>query len=138
MTREEAVNKMMKESFLGYESPIQTILSDMRVEYEENMVRAVQNVGFCVNKEELIKALHYDRGQYEKGYADAKKLFERPHGEWENCGGIFCARCSVCKEVAYETAGNFCPNCGADMRNKKDDLAEIIEAVQSVKGSEET
>ena len=43
---------------------------------------------------------------------------ERPHGEWENCGGIFCARCSVCKEVAYETAGNFCPNCGADMRGE--------------------
>lgn len=41
---------------------------------------------------------------------------ERPHGEWENCGGVFCARCSVCKEVAYETAGNFYPNCGADMR----------------------
>lgn len=46
---------------------------------------------------------------------------QRPHGEWEYCGGILCARCSVCKEVAYETAGNFCPNCGASMVKKEGD-----------------
>lgn len=45
---------------------------------------------------------------------------QRPHGEWENCGGVFCARCSVCKKVAYETVGNFCPYCGADMREEGD------------------
>lgn len=117
MTKEEAVNKMMKESFLGYESPIQTILSDMRVEYEENMVRAVQSLGFCVNKEELIKALHYDRGQYEKGYADAKKAFERPHGEWEFDDLDCDYRCTVCKNF-NDFITDFCPNCGADMRKE--------------------
>lgn len=29
-------------------------------------------VGVNVNKEELVKALQYDRGQYTKGYADCK------------------------------------------------------------------
>ena len=54
-----------------YESPITQIVSDMQMEYENGVVRAVQNVGFHVNKEELTKALAYDRGQYDKGYADA-------------------------------------------------------------------
>ena len=56
--------------------------------------------------------------------------FERPHGTWENCGGIFCARCSVCKEIAYETAGDFCPNCGADMR-VKDELNRVSKELNS-------
>ena len=53
-----------------YESPITQIVSDMQMEYENGVVRAVQNVGFHVNKEELAKALAYDRGQYDKGYED--------------------------------------------------------------------
>lgn len=30
-------------------------------------------VGVKIDREELIKALRYDRGQYEKGYADGKR-----------------------------------------------------------------
>lgn len=53
-----------------YESPITQILGEMRTEYENGCLRAVQSCGFDVNKEELAKALAYDRGQYEKGYED--------------------------------------------------------------------
>lgn len=38
-----------------------------------NDVNAVQRVGVNVDKDELIKALQYDRGQYDKGYADGYK-----------------------------------------------------------------
>ena len=34
---------------------------------------AVTKVGVNVNKEELIRALKYDRGQYEEGYIDGKR-----------------------------------------------------------------
>lgn len=37
------------------------------------IIKAVQNVGVDVSKDELIKALQYDRGQYQKGYEDGKE-----------------------------------------------------------------
>lgn len=53
-----------------YESPITQIIGEMQTKYENGVLKAVQGVGFHVNKEELTKALVYDRGQYEKGYKD--------------------------------------------------------------------
>ena len=59
-----------------YESPISKMLEKIQtriIEHEENqIVQAVQNCGISVDKEELMKALMYDRQQYDKGYADAK------------------------------------------------------------------
>ena len=53
-----------------YESPINQILGEVQNEYENNCLKVVQSYGFDVNKEELAKALMYDRNQYEKGYRD--------------------------------------------------------------------
>lgn len=123
MTREEAVNKL-NGGILGYESPIQTILSDMRLEYEENVVRVVQDVGFDVNKEELAKALSYDRGQYEKGYADAKAEYSRQHGEWiyktfdDETGISNSYFCSCCNYPLTGIYNSYCAVCGSDMRSK--------------------
>lgn len=54
-----------------YEPPINKIYSDIREqllkEDERMTLEAVRNVGIVVDKEELIKALKYDRNQYEKG-----------------------------------------------------------------------
>lgn len=47
-------------------------------------MKAVQSVGFDINKEELTKALKYDRNQYEKGYADAIQDFINM--SWEYLG----------------------------------------------------
>lgn len=59
-----------------YESPITIVYGDIQTEFkretESLIVRCVQNVGVDVNKDELVKALSYDRDQYDKGYADAK------------------------------------------------------------------
>lgn len=59
-----------------YENPISEMLGEIQtkiIEHEENQIlQAVQNCGITVDKEELTRALMYDRQQYEKGYADAK------------------------------------------------------------------
>ena len=58
-----------------WESPLNKIYREIHDQIvkqdEENMMLAVnQAVGYKVDKEELIKALQYDREQYEKGYKD--------------------------------------------------------------------
>lgn len=54
----------------GYESPITMIASQIETKVEGDVLQAVQRVGIDVNKEELLKALQYDREQYNKGYHD--------------------------------------------------------------------
>lgn len=62
---------------------------------------------------------------------------QRPHGKWiivDDCEH-FIAKCSVCGRIEDSRLVkhySFC-RCGADMRDKKDDLATIIEAAQSMK-----
>lgn len=67
-----------------YESPIELMYTPPEItselirdsvtnEVEAAIYKAVQDVHIDVDKKELIKALKYDRGQYEKGYGDAKK-----------------------------------------------------------------
>ena len=51
-----------------YESPINIIISELCTKLESDCVKSVQSYGFDVDKEELAKALNYDRKQYEKGY----------------------------------------------------------------------
>lgn len=53
-----------------YESPIELIEKDLRTQVENDVYKAVLDVGVVVDKDELVRALQYDRGQYEKGYAD--------------------------------------------------------------------
>lgn len=53
-----------------YESPIGIIYGEMQTQIENDVLKAVQRVGVNVNKEELLKALQYDREQYSKGYED--------------------------------------------------------------------
>ena len=55
---------------MSYQSPIDVIMGQMHISYENEICKAVQNVGINVDKNELLKALQYDRGQYQKGYAD--------------------------------------------------------------------
>lgn len=57
-----------------YESPINAIVneicSDLQKKEDEHIMKCVRNVGIDVNKKELVKALAYDRHQYDKGYND--------------------------------------------------------------------
>lgn len=60
-----------------YKSPIEFIDSvadsfevSMEKAKDEHVYQAVLKAGVAVDKEELLKALKYDRDQYEKGYRD--------------------------------------------------------------------
>jgi hypothetical protein len=65
-----------------YESPItitERIVNKAREQMENditnNILTATAEYGVFVNKDELIKALQYDRNQYNKGYADGYSEF---------------------------------------------------------------
>ena len=57
-----------------YKSPIEIklddIVSDAVEKVDEYIVKYVQQIGVNVDKDELIKVLKFDRGQYEKGWND--------------------------------------------------------------------
>lgn len=56
-----------------YESPIKIITGQIKTNYEDEIFRAIQTVGINVDREELLKALEYDRGQYEEGFKEGEK-----------------------------------------------------------------
>lgn len=66
------------------------------------------------------EALEQCEMAYEHGWTDAeseyRKILERKHGEWIIQDGKVV--CSECFEPNFET--NYCPNCGADMRDSND------------------
>ncbi len=57
---------------MSYGSPIEINYGEMQTEYENGILRAVWKYDIHCDKEELLKALAYDRDQYRKGYEDAK------------------------------------------------------------------
>lgn len=121
----------------GYNSPISlTFDSEARKMLERNNKEAEEfimskiNMVVDVNKEELVKALQYDRNQYEKGYSDAKRQYDRGHGHWilERSYGDgksdYC--CSVCNydDTMYDNLLSFykyCPYCGAKMDEEEEE-----------------
>ena len=100
-----------------YESPIAIITTEYQSSIDDEVLRVTQKIGVDVNKDELIKALKYDRGQYEKGYADGKAA--RKKGKWVR--DEFGSKCPCCELYAYRDEwgdpweSNFCPNCGAEL-----------------------
>ena len=106
---------------MSYKSPIEIqcddFMNNIVTQVQENnemKIMAAVNQVVSVDKEELIKALNYDRQQYEKGYADAKAEYQRPQGKWQKVGKYAC-ECSICGESVCGDFMNFCPNCGAKM-----------------------
>ena len=77
-----------------YESPITLVEDEISMCSEDNIYRAVQECRIDVDKDELIKALKYDRRQYEKGYADALNqiktdLIERLRTRQRKCLNLY-------------------------------------------------
>jgi rubrerythrin len=74
----------------------------------------------------------YTRG-YERGILDAQKIVcgqdpvdavEVAHGRWDRVKFFANAtlhHCSICGHAEIKTY-NYCPNCGADMRERKEDV----------------
>ena len=99
----------------GYQSPIELILGDLQTKIENDATKVVQSYGFNVDKEELEKALKYDRNQYEKGYAAAREHSEEIIRELWNCRNELCFRCGK-YEKAYCGA---CDDCRYSSENMK-------------------
>ena len=73
---------------MSYQSPIEIFQTQMRSQIEDEIYKAVMKVDVNVDKNELLKALQYDRGQYQKGYADRDSEI---------------VRCNQCKHYDEET-----------------------------------
>ena len=99
-----------------YESPITILQKQMEIHVEDEVMKAVHGVGVYVDKDELIKALQYDRKQYEKGFVDGATTQMEAH--WEiDCDGYY-PYCSNCRhEPEGRKMTKFCENCGAEMVN---------------------
>ena len=59
-----------------YKSPIEILTDDIHAQIvkleEDQIFKAVVNVGIKVDKKELLRALRYDRQQYAVGYIEGK------------------------------------------------------------------
>ena len=67
---------------MSYESPIELfqtepILERIKSETDAYIIQSVWKLGVNVDKDELIKALKYDRDQYNKGYYDGR-MYQPP------------------------------------------------------------
>lgn len=104
-----------------YESPFDMVMTPLSIAYEEvkkgidgqiieSVLKATQAVNVTVDKEELLRALRYDRDQYDKGYADAKaEIIHCEDCEWwtkQECSPQ--GRCAL--SGMYPTGGWFCGN----------------------------
>lgn len=67
-----------------YESPVKISYDDINakmVQAADGQILAIVQQLVSVDKDELLRALQYDRGQYEKGYEDGKRDAVK-HGYW--------------------------------------------------------
>ena len=76
-----------------YKSPIKVSQGNLEMQFEGEILKAVQRVDITVDKDELIRALRYDREQYQKGFDDARK------------GAVPVVRCKDCKWFADNNDG---------------------------------
>lgn len=80
-----------------YESPIKVIQGELETQLEGEILKAVRRVDVTVDRDELIRALRYDREQYQKGFADASR------------DAVVVTRCKDCK---YYNPDEY--ECGCD------------------------
>ena len=115
MTNKEAISNL--ERIYGIVSPDIQISLDLAIKALEDRP--------TVEWEKVTEAhedIGYDRG-FRDGYAQAVE--ERPTGEWEKTfphngkQHHKCTNCHVSSQVIL--VNNFCPNCGAKMKEKKHD-----------------
>lgn len=98
-----------------YKSPITIYQNQMEKKVENEIFKAIKSFHVDIDKEELLKALKYDRAQYQQGYEDARAEGMQT-AEWLiNPDGYFpyCSRCLKEPEGHFLTP--FCPYCGARM-----------------------
>lgn len=116
----------------GYESPIKLVhaelekaAADFAKKLDEGvMTEITKKIGVIADKEELLKALAYDRDQYTKGYHDGKMdAVVHAHWEMDDWCESYCSNCgqyALLDEDKIECRSEYCPRCGALMDNGGD------------------
>ena len=94
---------------MSYKSPIEIVYDDLKTRIEDNAYSVVQSYGINVDKEELLKALQYDREQYEEGYADGQREERTAKVEMLLCGN--CHESNIF-DVVTRQHYKYCPSCG--------------------------
>ena len=92
---------------MSYKSPIELIRGQVQTRIEDQTFSAVQQVGINVDKEELIKALNYDREQYQHGYQDRDAEIVRCKN-CKNAESAFDGKMSRCKIRGLRKNDWFC------------------------------
>ena len=95
-----------------YESPIKVIQGELETQLEGEILKAVHRVGATVDRDELIRALRYDREQYQKGFDDARE------------DAVVMTLCKDCEHLVNATVnGNGFLICDiSDMETAPDDF----------------
>lgn len=67
---------------MPYEAPIKLFHSEpitekIKDETDELILQSVAKIGVIVNRDELVKALAYDRAEYERGLRDGMQIAEK-------------------------------------------------------------
>lgn len=101
-----------------YESPVHLILQDVESqidqEIERTIITVVRKFDVSVDKGEIIKALRYDRNQYNKGYKDGvNDTLDKIRAEIEHIGG--------------DDEKAFCKNLNASYKQGLKDALEVID-----------
>lgn len=70
-----------------YESPykvsiVDEIAKEAAARFDNAVWKVTENLNIGVDKDELVKALAYDRGQYDKGYGDGYNDGKRDAWQW--------------------------------------------------------
>lgn len=117
-----------------YKSPIELIYESIQSQLDECIYKEIQKVDIKVDKEELLKALAYDREQYKKGYEDAQAE-QQEHGQWieKQVGNAslvddgykhinrVCLYCGAVQPVTEPRDNIICHYCGAMLDEEEKD-----------------
>ena len=99
---------------MTYINPIE-IAEKMSNQIEKDIIKVVFSYGIKVDKDELVKALSYDRKQYEIGYADGQRAGERT-AKVETVEKPNVFKCSECGQYFHSTSWGspveYCSRCG--------------------------
>ena len=91
-----------------YKSPVEIVCSQMQQKMADDILLVVHKCGIDVDKEELLKALAYDRDQYDRGYNDGRRA---------SMDSI--VRCKECRHWGGVTFGYICRRfSGSYIRNE--------------------
>lgn len=124
----------------GYQSPIYRIVGDITTQIiqdgENQIFQAIQKSDVVVDKPELIKALQYDRNQYDKGYSDGRasiveefeKLKSKIKKAWEEENGL------LLEEVLYFIDKNISELKGEQRMNKEEIIKGLKIATRKIGG----